>query len=191
MIRREDQWTCKELDLLRRNYTKMTNQELARMLKRTVGAVNMKAYSLGLKKEHYGIEWTPQMLKILRDFFPMMFNKPLAKWLGVSQRSMIRKARELGLEKREGFLKDRRKEIQSMAEESRRKNPDDGRQAHYFKKGVRANPAGEFKKGHTESPETKAKRIAASKARNDDPELKARRSEIAKEYWKKRKAQTA
>ena len=54
MIRREDQWTCKELDLLRRNYTKMTNQELARMLKRTVGAVNMKAYSLELKRSTTG-----------------------------------------------------------------------------------------------------------------------------------------
>lgn len=189
-MKRDDQWTCRELDLLRRNYTKMTNQEIAQMLKRSLSATNMKAYKLGLKKERYGIEWTPQMLKILRDFFPMMFNKPLAKWLGVSQRTMIRKARELGLEKREGFLDDRRKEIQSMAEESRKKNPD-GREAHYFKKGVRVNPAGEFKKGHTESHETKAKRIAALKARNANPELKARRSAIAKEYWRKRKAQTA
>lgn len=49
-MKREDQWTYKELDLLRTNYTKMTNQELAQMLNRTVSAVNMKAYLLGLKK---------------------------------------------------------------------------------------------------------------------------------------------
>lgn len=189
-MKRDDLWTCKELDLLRRNYTKMTNQELAKTLKRTLSAINKKAHDLGLKKAYYGIEWTPRMLKILRDFFPIMFNKPLANWLGVSQRTMARKARELGLQKRDGFLDDRRKEIQIRAEESRKKKPD-RRAEYYFKKGVRANPAGEFKPGHKESEETKAKRIASLKARNADPALKARRSESMKEYWKKRKAQTA
>ena len=161
MTRREDQWTCKELDLLRRNYTKMTNRELARMLRRTVSAANMKAHLLGLKKERYGIEWTPQMMKTLTDFFPSMFNKPLAKWLGVSQRTMLRKARELGLEKREGFLEDQRKEIQRMAGDALRARGD--REGTWFKKGTHNNPDGEFKPGHKESAETKAKRAAAIK----------------------------
>lgn len=160
-MKRKDQWTYKELDLLRTNYTKMTNQELAQLLKRTVSAVNMKAYLLGLKKGHYGTKWTPQMIKTLTDFFPHMFNKPLGKWLGVSQRTMLRKARELGLEKRDGFLEDRRKEIQRMAGEALRARGD--REGTWFKKGVRYNPDGEFKPGHKESEETKAKRIASLK----------------------------
>lgn len=160
-MKRDDQWTCKELDLLRRNYTKMTNQELAQMLKRSLSAVNRKAHLLGLKKERYGIEWTPTMLKILRDHFPSMFNKPLAKWLGVSQRTMLRKARELGLEKREGFLKDRQKDIQRMAGDALRARGD--REGTWFKKGVHYNPDGEFKPGHKESAETKARRSAALK----------------------------
>lgn len=160
-MRRENLWTCKELDLLRRNYTKMTNQELAQMLKRTERAVNTKACHLGLKKERYGIEWTPQKLKILRDFFPDMFNKPLAKWLGVSVRTMLRKARELGLEKREGFLEDRRKDISRMAGEALRARGD--LEGTWFKKGHHANPDGEYKPGHKESAETKARRSAALK----------------------------
>lgn len=101
------------------------------------------------------------MLNILRDFFPSMFNKPLAKWLGVSQRTMLRKARELGLEKREGFLEDRRKDIQRLAGEALRARGD--REGTWFKKGIHYNPDGEFKPGHRESEETKAKRIASFK----------------------------
>lgn len=161
-MRRADQWTCKELDLLRRNYQKMSNQELADMLGRSLSATNMQAYKMGLKKKNYGIDWTPQMLKLLRDFFPSMFNKPLAKWIGVSQRTMIRKARELGLQKREGFLESRRADISRMAGEALRKRGD--REGTWFKKGHHPNLAGEFKAGHKETPETKAKRIKSLKA---------------------------
>lgn len=160
-MRRKDEWNCLEIDLLRKNYAKMTNQEIAKLLKRSLGAVNKKAYDLRLKKTSYGIEWTPQMLKLLHDFFPIMFNEPLAKWIGVSQRTLIRKARELGIEKEPGFLEKRKADIQRKAGEALRRRGD--REGTWFKKGVRANPDGEFKPGHKESAETKAKRIAALK----------------------------
>ena len=161
-MKRSDAWTCKELDILRREFPKRTNGEMTKLIKRSQQAIIQKASKLGLKKQRYGIEWTPQMLKLLRQFFPIMFNEALAKWIGVSPRTLIRKARELGIEKAPGFLQKRKDDIQRKAGEALRKRGD--LEGTWFKKGRRANPAGEFKPGHKESPETKAKRSAALKA---------------------------
>lgn len=158
-----NEWTPKELDTLRREFPKRSNDEMAKLLpKRSRGAIIQKAHKLGVKKQRYGIEWTPQMLKLLHMFFPTMFNDALAKWLGVSPRTLIRKARELGLEKEPGFLEKRKDDIQRKAGDARRQRGD--REGTWFKKGIRHNPAGEFKPGHKETPETKAKRSAALKA---------------------------
>lgn len=161
-MKRADIWTCKQVDLLQRNYKTMNVEDLAKLVKRTPKAVQQKMHKLGLKKGWAQVEWTPQMLKLLRDFFPTMFNEALAKWIGVSPRTLIRKARKLGLEKQEGFLEKRRDDIQRKAGEARKARGDVG--GTWFKKGVHSNPAGEFKKGHVETPETKAKRSAALKA---------------------------
>lgn len=161
-MKRKDIWTCKELDILRREFPKRTNAEMAKLIKRSPTAIVQKASKLGIKKQHYGIEWTPQMIKLLRDFFPVMFNEALAKWIGVSQRSLIRKARELGIDKAPDFFEKRRQDISRKAAEALKERGD--REGTWFKKGVRHNPAGEFKPGHKESPETKAKRSAALKA---------------------------
>lgn len=155
-------WTYKELDTLRREFPKRSNAEMAKLIKRSQQAITQKASKLGLKKESYGIEWTPQMLKLLRQFFPIMFNEALAKWIGVSQRTLIRKARELGIEKEPDFLQKRKDDIQRRAGDALRQRGD--LEGTWFKKGVRHNPDGEFKPGHKESPETKAKRSAALKA---------------------------
>lgn len=158
-----NEWTPKELDTLLREFPKRTNDEMVKLLpKRSRGSIIQKASKLGLKKQRYGIEWTPQMLKLLHMFFPTMFNDALAKWLGVSPRTLIRKARELGLEKEPGFLEKRKDDIQRKAGDALRQRGD--REGTWFKKGIRHNPAGEFKPGHKESPETKAKRSEALKA---------------------------
>ena len=146
--------------ILRNEWNRHTIEEVATMLHRSYQATAVKASKMGLKKDHYGIVWTPDQLKLLRDYFPTMFNKPLAKWIGVSLRTMIRKARELGLEKKPGFLDEKRRDIQALASEALKKSTNT---ATRFKKGMRNNPAGEFKPGHKESPETKAKRIASIK----------------------------
>lgn len=159
-----NEYTFREMDILRREYPIRTTEELSRMLGRSKQAIFVKASKMGLKKDHYGIVWTPQMLKMLRDFFPIMFNKPLAAWIGVSIRSLIRKARELGLEKRPGFLDDRREDITDLARTSLKKAYREGRLKSTFKTGERNNPSGEFKPGHVESPEMKAKRSASLKA---------------------------
>lgn len=154
----ERKWTYRDIDTLRREFPLRKTEEVAAMLKRSVTATSVMASKLGLKKKHLGIVWTPQMVKLVKDFFPIMFNKPLAAWVGVSQRSLIRKARELGIEKRPGFLEDRRGDINQLVSEALKKTYSDGKHKGTFQKGVRSNPAGEFKKGHKESPETKAKR---------------------------------
>lgn len=159
-----NEWTPRDIDILRREYPVRECEEVAAMLGRTTRATFVKAHHLGLKKGHFGIFWTPRMLKLLKDYFPIMFNKPLAAWIGVSERSLIRKARELGLEKRPGFLDDRREDIVELARTALKKAYRDGRLTSAFKKGERNNPAGEFKKGQVESQETKARRSASLKA---------------------------
>jgi len=161
-------WTVMDKQRLRNEWNRHTIEEVAAMLGRSYQATAVMASKLGLKKDHYGIVWTDEQLKLLHDYFPTMFNKPLAKWIGVSLRTMIRKARELGLEKKPGFLDERRRDIQALASEALKKSTNVHSR---FKKGVRNNPAGEFKPGHIESQETKAKR-----------------SEALKHSWKKRKA---
>lgn len=161
-------WTAMDEQILRNEWNRHTIEEVAAMLGRSYQATAVKASKMGLKKDHYGIVWTPEQLKILRNFFPTMFNRPLAAWIGVSLRTMIRKARELGLEKKPGFLDERRSDIQALASDALKKSTNVHSR---FKKGVRNNPAGEFKPGHIESPETKAKR-----------------SEALKHSWKRRKA---
>lgn len=165
---KESNWTWKEIDFLRINYSKMTNAELARKLGRTYGAVITKAYNLGLKKKNGNklIEWTPQKLKLLTDFFPIMFNDALAKWLGVSRRTLTRKARELGLKKRDDFYQlkkdvwvERQREALKKVECATR-----------FKRGEHASQATEFKKGQKLS-----------------PEMIAKCSEGLKKAWKKKK----
>ena len=155
-------WSFKELDILRREYATTSAESLNKRLGRSAGAIEQKASKMGLKKKHHGIEWTPQMIKILKDFFPTMFNGALASWLRVSKRTLNRKAKELGLEKAADFREKREKDIQRMAGEAIRRKGDV--RGTWFKKGIRNNPAGEFKKGHQESEETKAKRIATMKA---------------------------
>lgn len=160
----KNEWTYREIEVLRKEYPVKTADELAGLLGRSQQAIFVKASKMVLKKGHHGIVWTPQMLKMLKEYFPVTFNRPLARWMGVSMRSLIRKARELGLEKRPGFLDDRREDITDLARTSLKKAYREGRLKSTFKTGERNNPSGEFKPGHVESPEMKAKRSASLKA---------------------------
>ena len=154
-------WTVQDLDTLKREFPNRPTKEVAAMLGRSTQAVAVMAHKKGLAKYRKGIVWSPRMLKLLADYFPTMFNKPLARWIGVSERTLIRKARELGLNKAEGFLETRRADIQELAADALRRGYRSGRIQGGFPKGVHSNPAGEFKKGHVESAETKAKRSAS------------------------------
>ena len=153
-------WTYNEEWILRQEYPKKPTAEIAKILRRSISAVNNKASLLSLKKQHYGVVWTEQMLKLLKDYFPTMTNYSLAKLIGVSHRTMIRKAREMGLEKADDFMEINRRSIRESISAGLKRH---GPQPTHFRKGVRANPDGEFKPGYRESPEVKAKRSASLK----------------------------
>ena len=104
--------------------------------------------------------WTQDGCENIPALLPCQFkDKDLAKWLGVSKRTLIRKARTLGLQKKENFCELRKMDIAHLSSEALKRMPSDTR----FKKGERHNPKGEFKPGHSETPETRAKRIASLK----------------------------
>lgn len=115
----------------------------------------------GRAMEHRGyvtrIYWNRDMLDYLRRHFATTLNVELAGCLGVSLRTMIRKARELGLKKDEVWLSEVWEERRKMAQSASRRKGYPGS----FKNGVRNNPDGEFKKGHGESNEVKARRSAS------------------------------
>lgn len=152
-----NKWTYKELEQLRREYPVRRAEDIAADLGRNIRSVYAKATALGLKKASYGIVWTPQMLTMIRSCFAFTFDDSLARCLGVSKRSLIRKARELGLEKEPDFVRKRRLEINAKISESNKRTTNTRTR---FKKGYQ-NPATQFKPGHVESPETKAKRLAS------------------------------
>lgn len=111
----------------------------------------------GRVMEHQGyatrIHWNGNMISFLRRHFATTLNEEMADCLGVSMRTMIRKARELGLEKDPEWLRKVWEERRMMAHViSKRKGYPGG-----FKKGERANPAGEFKAGEPRSEEMKRK----------------------------------
>jgi len=108
-----------------------------------------------VEHHHYAtrIFWNTEMLDYLRRHFPTTLNDELAGCLGVSPRTMIRKARELGLEKDPKWLAEVWEERRKMAHVIAKKKGYPGG----FKKGERANPAGEFKPGRKPSAEETAK----------------------------------
>lgn len=120
------------------------------------GARYHPAYDRIMEHQGYALRiyWSTSMLDYLRKHYPTTLNEELAGCLGVSQRTMIRKARELGLEKDPEWLAavwDERRQLAHVI--SKRKGYPGG-----FKKGERANPAGEFKPGRKPSAEETAKR---------------------------------
>lgn len=124
------------------------------------------------------------MLDYLRRHFPTTLNAELAECLGVCMRSMIRKARELGLEKDPDWLMGVYAERRQMAHSASRRKGYPGA----FQKGVRANPAGEFKKGEVRSPEVRRKIGEAIRrwCRTHPDRLKER----ARKTWETRRSKT-
>lgn len=142
-------------------------KECTRVIKRAEYARNRKVpdgisvRDDGMKFIHKGISrkiyWDGNMISTLKRYFATTLNDELAEMIGVSKRTVVRKAREMGLEKDQEWLsriwEERRRLARTIAK--RKGNPG------CWKKGVHGNPAGEFKPGHREDEETKAKRAAS------------------------------
>jgi hypothetical protein len=137
--------------------------------------------SYGRIVEHQGyatrIFWSKDMLDYLRQHYATTLNEELAGCLGVSVRTMIRKARELGLVKDREWLLSIWDERRVVAQIVSRRMGNPGA----FKKGIRHNPDGEFKKGRKESDEMRARRIEKLKKWNRmNP---AKLTERARKAW--------
>ena len=119
--------------------------------------------SSGRLFEHRGyarrIFWNKKMIDDLRRLYATTKNDDLADIIGVSPRTLIRKARELGLEKDKAWQHGNTMRNLKMANFTNKvkgvKSP--------FRKGEHYCPENEFKPGHKESEESKAKRIAGLK----------------------------
>jgi len=170
-----NEWTPRDIDMLRREYPVRRAADIASDLGRSILSVYAKANYLGLKKSSYGIVWTPQMLIMLKALFSITFDESLARCIGVSKRTLIRKARELGLEKEPDFVRKRQEEINARISESAKRSPNT---AGRFQKGHQ-NTATQFKPGHVMSPESQAKRIASYKA---TVQRRKRQQQFRKDY---------
>lgn len=118
----------------------------------TVREDGIKFIRNGLSRKIY---WDGNMISILKRHFPTTMTDELVEILGVSRRTIIRKARELGLQKDPEWLLQIWEERRMMAWNAVKRKGNQG----CWKKGVRYNPDGEFKPGHMEDDETKARRI--------------------------------
>lgn len=142
--------------------------------------------AFGRIMEHKGntlrIYWSTAMLDYLRRHYPTTLNEELAGCIGVSQRTMIRKARELGLKKDSQWLSHIWEERRRLANIISKSKGYPGR----FKKGERANPDGEFKKGRKPSQEEITKRIEQMKKWYSRHPIEAKQK--AYKAWQTRRA---
>lgn len=154
-------WSFQDEYTLRCEYGRMDTAQLAKRLGRSVQALRVKANKMGLAFKHnpQKIQWTETMEKRLREYFPTMFNDTVAVLLGVSVRTVIRKARELGIEKVPDFHARKREQISARASAGLKAVECTTR----FKKGTQIGQKYQFKPGHVESPESKAKRSESLK----------------------------
>lgn len=104
--------------------------------------------------------WTDEKVAVLVELYPTTANAVLVERLGISERTIQRKAKRLGIVKDADYIRqiaiDGLREIEYQRLCGRKMGPP---------KGLRCNPAGEFKKGHKEDKVTRARRVAAIRAR--------------------------
>ena len=105
---------------------------------------------------------TPEKIDYIAQYYATTANADIVKAIGVSERTIQRKAKALGLVKDSAYLHqvaiDGLREIDYRRLCGQKMGPP---------KGLRCNPAGEFKKGNKESKVTRALRIASLRARAD------------------------
>lgn len=99
------------------------------------------------------IYWSTDKIDYLRRHYPTTVNDELAGCLGVSKRTMVRMAHQLGLSKDREWLQHMRAQNLVVARVMNKAAGYPGA----FKKGHRANPAGEFKVGHEVSAEARTR----------------------------------
>ena len=143
-----------------------------------------QAYGRIMVHEGYAtrIFWSKAMLDYLRRHYPDTRNDELAGCLGVSKSTLARKARELKLEKDPAWLAAVWDESRRIGQAVIRKHGNSGQ----FRKGVHANPAGEFGRRPPLTDEQKRKRSESMRRwyRLHPEEARAK----ARKLWETRRA---
>ena len=94
-IRKE--WTLKEVDYLRKNYTNTCTHILATQLNRTAKSIRDKANKCRLSKERI---WKQSEIDILYKYYPTHSAPQIAEMLNRTERGVAGKAKRLGIKKR-------------------------------------------------------------------------------------------
>lgn len=90
-------FTEEEIKFLKENRDKMTNDQLAEKLERTVDSITHKLSRLGLSREEF--HWTVAREKFLKNNFQSASYKKLAEQLGTTIPSVRARSKKLGLKK--------------------------------------------------------------------------------------------
>lgn len=117
-------WTPEEEADLKQIYKTMTAKQLAEHFGRSVHAIQVKCFHLGLKKgyDHAKIRLSFDDRLWLRLNFPHIRNELCAMRLGVSLRTVVRLARSMRLEKTPQFIKESQAFASRKAQESHIRN---------------------------------------------------------------------
>ena len=117
-------WTPEEEADLKQIYKTMTAKQLAEHFGRSVNAIQVKCFHLGLKKgcDHAKIRLSSDDRLWLRLNFPHIRNELCAMRLGVSLSTVVRLARSMRLEKTPQFMKESQAFTSRKAQESHIRN---------------------------------------------------------------------
>lgn len=105
-------WTPQMIDFLKRNFEKMTNQELADALGLKLTTTRCKLYELGLKRMELEY-WTDEQVEFLKDNYhskgdteiAIIFDEKYQKEKGWTKKHIEKKRRQLGLKRNERQIK--------------------------------------------------------------------------------------
>jgi len=103
---RAGKWTEQDLDFLRENYRKVSNQVIAEELGKTESAIKAKAGVLGLYQSR---KWTPEQLRLLNENYADIQTGELANLIGRDIDSIYKKATKLGIKKSEAYTAEKRR----------------------------------------------------------------------------------
>lgn len=124
--------------------------------------------------------WTEETLTYVLEHYRNTPNHILVAETGISERTIQRKMRSMGITKDADYLHESAmngiREMQYLHVTGQIKAGPP--------KGLRCNPAGEFKKGHRESLFTRARRIAALRSTSDMERTRIAKGLPQKTKWK-------
>lgn len=95
--RKMQKWLEDEIKIIKAEYKRKTDKEIAKLLKRSVASVREKRNKIGLKNKEKK-RWTNEEIEILRANHKIYSNKKLAKMCGRSENAVRIKKNELGLQ---------------------------------------------------------------------------------------------